>query len=179
MQIKVKFEHFIEYQNKYKTYYIDKKNNYYIYSNGKQKLLEKHNILPKINEMLDGTKTDYDIFENNDDLKILFKTKSNNEYRFDLMKEINSNIYHLGFSDTKNINYHDLTKHNESIEVFSRLAYILKDINKKLNVDEYCIGATGDIKKDVIYKYFMKYVKSFEKRKTDEYNLGWALYFKI
>jgi hypothetical protein len=179
MTIKVKFEHFIEFQKKYGTYYIDKKQGYYVCADSKKELLEKHNIIPIINEMLDGTKTDYDLFENDNDYLIIFKTKSKNEYRFDLMKEPSTYIYHLGFSNTNNLSYEDITNLNESIEVFSKLSYILKDLNKKLNVSEYCIGATGNLKKDRIYEYFMKYVKSFEKRKTEQYELGWALYFTI
>lgn len=33
--------------------------------------------------------------------------------------------------------------------------------------------------KDNIYQYLMKYVSGWEKRKTDQYDLGWAIYFKI
>ena len=62
-----------------------------------------------------------------------------------------------------------MTSLSESIEIFSRLSYILKNLG--LDVDEYCIGATGNLKKDRIYKYFMKYVKSFEKRYNEYYDL--------
>lgn len=180
MNIYIKFEQFIEYQEKYGTVYLDKKNKYRLNSNSKKKLIE--NIFGvKINEMLDGTETEYDLFKENDNYKIIFKTKTNNEYRFDLFKEPNKNIFHLGFSksDIEQDKYNDLTQLNESIEIFSKLSFILKDLNDKLNIDEYCIGATGDNKKDRIYKYFMKYVKSFEKRYNQYYDLGWALYFKI
>jgi hypothetical protein len=66
---------------------------------------------------------------------------------------------------------------NESIEVFSRLSWILKHID--LDVDEYCIGATGDKKKDSIYEYMMRFVNSWTKRECENYKLGWALYFNI
>ena len=53
------------------------------------------------------------------------------------------------------------------------------DINDKILVGEYCIGATGDVSKDVIYEYIMNKVGDWEKRNTDQYELGWAIYFKL
>ena len=56
---------------------------------------------------------------------------------------------------------------------------ILKDINNKLNVDEYCIGATDNESKNHIYEYMMRFISGWEKRETDQYDLGWAIYFKL
>jgi len=181
MEILVKLEHFIKYQTKYNTTYLDKKNKYRIWSRTKNNILEKlkdHNL---INEMLDGTKTNYNAFKDeNNNFKLIFNTK-NNKYRFDLQYEKNTNIYHLMFSenDFKNGEYEKLTNKKESIQVFSRLSYILKDFSKGLKNIEFCIGATGDNAKNRLYEYFMIYTKSWEKRNTNQYDLGWALYFKI
>ena len=178
MQILVKFEHFILYQEKYDTYYLDKKNKYSIRINSKSTLL---NNFVKVYEMFDGIKTQYKLENKDNKYEIFFTTNSNTEYRFDLFKELNTKIYHLSFSlkDSNKYNYEKLTNLNESSEVFAKLSYILQELNIKLDVDEYCIGATGVKKKDNIYKYMMRYVDSWEKRDTDIYELGWALYFKI
>ena len=180
MEILVKLEHFLDYQKKNHTTYLDKKNKYRIWSKSKTKLLEKIDI-NSINEMLDGIKTFYEMFKDDkNNYKILFKTKGN-DYRFDLQFE-QPIIYHLMFSDDdfKDGEYEKLTNKNESSEVFGKLSYILQDFNKINNNNiEYCIGATGNEKKDRLYNYFMNYTKKWEKRETDMYELGWALYFKI
>jgi len=181
MDILVKLEHFIEYQNKYNTTYLDKKNGYRIWSRTKNNILEKIGIKP-INEVLDGTETTYDIFKDEyGNFKLLFDTKSENRYRFDLQHEKNTNIYHLMFSDEnfKSGEYERLTDRNESIEVFSRLSFILKNFSKKLANVEFCVGATNNNSKNRLYEYFMIYTKSWEKRNTEHYDFGWALYFKI
>lgn len=41
------------------------------------------------------------------------------------------------------------------------------------------IGATGDKRKDSIYLYLMKDTKKWQKRNTNIYPLGWALYFTV
>ena len=181
MEILVKLEHFIKYQNKYNTTYLDKKTQYRIWSRSKNNLLEKIEDYNIVNEILNGTKTNYTSFkDNNNNLKLVFNTKSN-KYRFDLQHEKNTNIYHLMFSedDFKSGEYEKLTNKNESIEVFSRLSYILKDFSKNLKNVEFCIGATGNNAKDRLYEYFMIYTKSWKKKNTNQYDLGWALYFKI
>lgn len=176
MYIEVKLEHFLKYQQEHNSYYLDKKNRYYINYPSKNIIL---NNFIKINEIFDGIETEYHVEEKDNNYLILFSTKSNNEYRFDLLLEPGTKIYHLAFSFLGNDDYHELTNLNESVEVFGKLSYILKELNDKLNVDEYCIGATGNIKKDKIYQYMMKYVSEWERRETDHYDLGWALYFKI
>jgi len=176
MYIRVNFDDFIEYQEKYGTKYLDKKHKYYIDYPSKEIIL---NDFKQVNEMFDGIKTSYDLTNNNNNYLIRFKTKSNNEYRFDLLKEPNTDIYHLAFSLMYNEEYHELSNLNESSEVFGKLSYILQELDESLNVLEYCIGATGDLKKDKIYQYMMKYVSSWDKRETTQYPLGWALYFKI
>ena len=85
------------------------------------------------------------------------------------------------FSDEnfKSGEYERLTDRNESIEVFSRLSFILKNFSKKLANVEFCVGATNNNSKNRLYEYFMIYTKSWEKRNTEHYDFGWALYFKI
>lgn len=135
-------------------------------------------------EIFDGTKSEYTIDINGNNYLILFKTNSGSEYRFDIFNEPNTKIYHLAFSDSNsdisNISsYENPTNRNESKEIFSRLSWILKDISKKIDVDEFCIGFTNDTKKDNIYQYMMRFVSEWEKRETNDYPIGWALYFKL
>jgi len=181
MNIKVKFEDFIKYQNEHNTYYLDKKNNYRLWTNSKKGLFK--NAGWEVNEMFDGIQTNYEISpeSTSDNICVIFYTNSNTKYRFDLIKEKETQIYHLAFTlDNREIeNYDRKTDLKESNEVFGRLSYILKDISNKFNINEFCIGATGDAKKDEIYQYMMLYVKSWVKKNTNLYNLGWGLYFKI
>lgn len=149
--IHVKLREFLSYQEKYGTTYLDKKNGYGIHCPSKNKLLGVY-------EMLDEIQTNYELFQDKKtgNYKIIFKSNSNIEYRFDLFKDNDEKyVYHLGFSlSTINLNeyYDELINKNESSEVFGRLSYILKDVNNKLNVEWYCIGATGNKKKiDYIY----------------------------
>ena len=115
----------------------------------------------------------------------MFKTKSNTEYRFDLWNEPNTDIYDLSFSLSKNdvndINkYEELTDKKETIELLSRLSWILKDLSLKLNISEFCIGATNLQSKDRIYEYLMKFAKTWHKKFTEKYPpFNWALYFTI
>lgn len=180
MTIKVKLEDFIRYQKENGTYYLDKKNKYRIWASSKSRVI---NGFKKVNELYDGIYTEYNFSpeSTNDNMCVTFYTKSKNKYRFDLQKEPHTNIYHLMFTldDRTKDNYESVTNLDESKEVLGRLSYILKDVSKKYNITNFCIGATGDVKKDEIYRYMMLYVKSWEKRNTDEYDLGWALYFTI
>ena len=178
MQILVNFQSFISYQEKYGTTYLDKKNKYRIWSPSKQYIL---NGFKKVNEMFDGIETKYNMEKNDDNYLITFTSNSGNEYRLDLFKDPEKDIYHIGFS-LKDINiedYENLTNLKEPKEVFAKLAYILKDISKNIGIKEYCIGATGDLRKDEIYEYIMRYTSNWEKSETTHYNLGWALYFTI
>ena len=177
MNILVKFEDYISYVEKYDTTYLDKKNKYRIWCKTKDFILNGFNSVNE--EIFNGTRTEYNSEKKEEDYLVTFKTKSGQEYRLDLMREPNTEIYHIALTlNNRNIdNYEKLTDLDESIEVFSRLSWILRDL--KLDVDEYCIGATGDKKKDSIYEYMMRFVKSWEKRNCNNYKLGWALYFKI
>ena len=175
--IHVKLKEYLNYQEKYGTTYLDKENGYRIHYAHMNKILN-------INEMLDGIHTDYSFLKEKKtgDYKIIFKSKSGTEYRFDLFKDKKEdNIYHLGFSlsSIDDGEYDDLTNKNEASETFGRLSFILKDINSNIDVEWYCIGATGDKQKDNLYTYFMRYVDFWEKRETEDYDLKWALYFKI
>lgn len=176
--IKVKLEDYNKFYEKYNHARLDR---WY-------RITPNISNLPKFlhtnEEILEGRETEYELIKNNpNEYLIKFKSKSDNEYRFDLLKEPNTKIYHLAFSESsKDINdesYENLTQRGESIDVFSKLVWILKDINSKINIDEYCIGATNDKKKNSIYEYLMKFVSGWEKRETDQYKLGWAIYFKL
>ena len=175
MNIKVRLNDFLEYQKKYETYYLDKKYKYRLHCNSKNNLFN-------VNEMFDGIETEFKYSNESIDKKfcVIFNTNSGIKYRFDFIEK-EQNIYHLAFTlDDRDVqNYDEVTDLDESKEVFGRLAYILKKISNDRNIDEFCIGATGDIKKDKIYKYMMSYVKTWEKRVTDLYDLGWGLYFTI
>lgn len=179
MQIFVKFESFLDFQNKYGTTYLDKKNRYNLYSSSKGIIRNNFN---KLNEIFNGIQTQYKISERkNGNYLITFTTNSGNEYRIDLI--LDSGIYHIAFSlsnyNLENYEYEKLTELNESKEVFARMAYILKELSKEKNIKEFCIGGTGNPKKDRIYEYIMKYVSKWEKRKDTSYEMGWALYFTM
>lgn len=177
MDILVKFEDYISYVEKYDTTYLDKKNKYRIWCKTKDFML--NGFHPVNEEIFDGTMTEYNSQKKGENYLVTFQSRSKQEYRLDLIREPNTKIYHIAFTlSNRNMdNYEKLTDLGESIEVFSRLSWILKDLN--LDVDEYCIGATGDKKKDSIYEYMMRFVKSWNKRNCNSYKLGWALYFKI
>jgi hypothetical protein len=145
----------------------------------------KATLFGAIQEAFEGIETDYNIIQNGNNYLIKFKTNSGTEYRFDIWNEPNTTIYDLAFSLAKNepndINkYEELTDKKESIELLSRLVWILKDVKPKLNVSEFCIGATNLTSKDNIYKNLMKFAKSWQKKYTKKYTpSNWALYFKL
>lgn len=177
MNILVKYEHYTSYINDNNNPYLDRKEKYRIYSKSKEFVL---NGFKKVNEeVFDGIKTEYDVEKNGDNYLILFKSKSESDYKLELHKEPNTKIYHISFTlfDRNQINYEDPSDKGEAIEVYSRLLWILKDV--KIDHDEYCIGATGDKRKDSIYLYLMKDTKKWQKRNTNIYPLGWALYFTV
>jgi hypothetical protein len=172
-RILVKVNDYKRYTEKYLTSKIDDKNEIITYG-GFPKFMEIHE------EIFEGRETEYEIIKNEiPHILIKFKSKSNTEYRLDLLKDRTEEVYHLAFSlydSDLDPRYHDVTDKEESIDVFSRTIWILKDLNKEF---EYCIGATGDERKDRIYEYMMRFVSNWEKRETNQYNLGWAIYFKI
>jgi hypothetical protein len=132
-------------------------------------------------EVFEGRETKYEIVKEADDhILIRFKSTSNIEYRIDLFKEPNTNIWHIAFSlfdiDISNSNYHERTDKKESIDIISRIVWILKDIKRDV---EYCIGATPDPIKNKIYEYLMRFITNWERRETNQYTLGWAIYFKL
>lgn len=179
-KILVKIEDYKNYINKYGTNKLDSKNEIYTFGSFPPKFYrEQYNINE---EVFEGIPCTYEILEkDNNKILIKFESKSDSYYRLDIFKEPNTNIWHIGFSeiDSKIDNieqYQSLTNKNESIDVLSRLIWILKDLNKDV---EYCIGATGDDKKDRIYIYMMRFVSNWEKRETEQYPLGWGIYFKI
>jgi hypothetical protein len=135
-------------------------------------------------EAFEGIETEYELSEVESGYLIIFKCKSGYEYRFDIIKEPNTKIYDLAFSDSSNnmddVSYENLTDRNESKELLSRLVWILKDVDVKLDVDEWCIGATNLESKNNIYQYLMKFTSYWEKRTTSKYPpSNWALYFTL
>lgn len=179
-RILVKVEDYKDYIEKNGTNKLDERNEIYTFGSFPPKFYRDQN---KINEeIFEGICCSYEILEKNEHkILIRFESKSLSEYRIDILKEPITNIWHIGFSEIDNqINdiekYQSLTEKNEAIDVISRLIFILKSLN--MNV-EYCIGATGNDKKDRIYEYIMRFVSKWEKRNTNEYSLGWAIYFKI
>jgi hypothetical protein len=172
-KILVKLQDYSNYISEFKTNKLDKKN--LIYTNaGFPKFLGINE------EIFEGRPTDYEVVKNEDShILIKFLSKKKVEYRFDLFKEPNTNIWHLGFPlfDVELKDYHQKTDKNEAIDIFSRIVWILRDLNHK--VDKYCIGATGDESKDLTYQYMMRFVSNWKKQNTTQYNLGWALYFNL
>jgi hypothetical protein len=159
---------------------LDDRNEIYTFGSFPPKFYRDKN---KINEeIFEGISCSYKILKKSDDeILIKFESKSSSEYRIDILKDPNTNIWHIGFSEIDNKiddieKYQSLTEKDEAIDVISRLVFILKNINMSV---EYCIGATGNDKKDRIYEYIMRFVSNWEKRNTNEYPLGWAIYFKI
>jgi hypothetical protein len=138
------------------------------------------NFLNLSEEIFEGIPNNYSIMIDELDKKtIKFESKSNIEYRLDLLKEPNSEIWHIAFSEfSKSFNdyYEEQTNRGESIDVFSRISWILKDL--KMNV-EYCIGPSSDQRKNNIYQFMMKFVSKWEKRATHYYDEGWGLFFEI
>lgn len=145
--------------------------------------------------------TDYVLkFINKRFLKILFKSKSNIEYRLDIHIINNDFVNHIAFTlnDLKydripdNINdynqyemdYNQPTNRYEMIEVLNRIHFSLNDLVDKNKIsNSFCIGGTEIKGKNNIYQYFLKTIvgeDGFRKLKTDVYpNVGWGLYFKI
>lgn len=176
-RIEVKIEDYKRYVENHNSNELDRFN--ILTFNGKKKFTDK---LFKINEeIFNGIDTNYSHVVNNGDIVITFKSNSMSDYRFDLLKEPNTSIYHLGFSlQSSDVdNYHLLTNKKESLEVFNRLLWILKDISIKLDIRKFCIGSTGDDRKDNIYQYMLKNISGWEKKNTDQYDGGWAIYFEL
>ena len=175
VKIPVRIEDYKNYIEKNGTNKLDSKNEIYGIGSFPPKFYKDKYITE---EIFEGIPCNYEVLEqNNKKIFIKFSTNSNTEYRLDIIKELNNNIWHLAFSEFENsisnmYNYELLTDRKEAVEVFSKLVWILKDLN--MNV-EYCIGES----KDRIYEYMMRFVSNWEKRDTDEYPLGWAIYFKI
>lgn len=169
------FEDYEKYLSKYGNNRIDK--NYILQTTGSN--LPK--FISKINEeIFEGIPNEYIFVEETNYRKLIkFHSKSGIAYRLDLLREFDSDIWHIAFSEfdrQMDNEYELLTGKQESIDVFSRLIWILKDM--KMNV-VYCIGSSSDARKNNIYMYMMRFVSNWEKRKTDYYDGGWGIYFEI
>lgn len=174
-KIAVKISDYLRYTNSHNTNKLD--DNFELYGIG--------SFPPKFlkieEEIFNGTKTDYHVLKKTNDYILLeFISKRKFKYRIDLLREPDTKIWHIGFSMFDNplddINYEILTDNKESIDVLSRIIWIIRDI--KMDV-EYCIGMTGDIKKDRIYEYMMRLVSNWDKRATDNYPTGWGIFFRL
>lgn len=148
------------------------------------KRYEDYKIDEKVFEV--PIKTEYSVQKIEEDFVLFFKSKNNTEYRLDLSKEPNNSMFHLSFSLAK-IQKHEIEDYEkptdkfETYDILSRMVWILKDFVEKKSLQdfEFCIGATKNLKKNEIYKYILKHFSGWEKRNTDIYEEGWAIYFKI
>lgn len=176
-RIYVNIEDYKRYTDKYGNNRIDK--NYIIETTD--------SVIPKFirkiqEEIFEGIPNNYILIEDYPNKKLIkFASKSNIYYRLDILKELNSDIWHIAFSefDKELVNdsgYEIQTNRGESIDVFSRIIWILKDIN--MNV-EYCIGSSSDGRKNNIYMFMMKFVSNWERRENTEYDGGWGIFFRI
>lgn len=177
----VTLESYNDYINKFGSNRLDK---WFKILPPSSKFFVLNNYNDYILEAFEGQETNYELSEVNSGYLIIFKCKSGYEYRFDIIREPDTKIYDLAFSDSSNdmsdVSYDNLTDRNESKELLSRLVWILKDVNGKLDVSEWCIGATNLQSKNNIYEYLMKFTNSWEKRFTNKYPpLNWAIYFTL
>lgn len=177
IQVLVKYDDFVSYKNTHGTDKLDE--NSVICAPSKTKLVSR--LFPVNEEIFNGTKTQYSISKSSDGYLITFKSNSDTEYRFDLLKDPDDDIYHLAFGllDTNDVEYEVLTNKNESLEVFSRLIWILKDTSSKKGIDKFIIGMTNDEKKNRIYQYMMKFISGWKKIDTTNYDTGKGIYFEL
>ena len=198
-----KSEHYTKFIESNKTNRVHK--NLKIWTSGSKGNLFKISFGLNISEEIyeKPIDTDYSIIDMNDNFKkVIFKSKSNTEYRIDIhiIKEFDKLINHISF--TKNddiydiipknetdfkkydIDYNKPTGKNEMIELLNRLHFILKDlVSKNIINNNFCIGGTELIEKNNIYEFFLKVIVGdggFEKINTNVYSkVGWGLYFSI
>jgi hypothetical protein len=185
----VSSETYKKYYESYNSYKID--NNSYIQCTKFEKMF-------KLNEIFDRKlETEYTIHKqiNNitgfEDIYYLFKTKSNTEYRLDLIPiEDNTIIYpkfiSVSFSLSKNnpidstpIDYDKLTDKNEMMELMSRILYLMDIFEKDYGNNIFMIGYSDNNKKMNIYEYLIRIVfKDYrlEKIKTDIFPGGYSLF---
>jgi hypothetical protein len=177
-KILVRIDDYKKYVEENGTNIIDSNNEIYTNNSFPPKFIkERFNINE---EIFEGKETRYDIIKDGEyEFLASFESISNIKYRLDLFREPITNIWHIGFSlfdSSLDNSYHNRTDKNESIDIFSRLIWILKDLDRNV---EYCIGSTGDDSKDRVYEYMMRFVSNWDKRKTDQYELGWGIYFHL
>jgi hypothetical protein len=187
-----KNDHYRLFVNKHKTDRIKK--NIKIYTTSKDKLLIESGI---INEIFNNPlQTEYRLYKNAKNLKAIFKSNSNTEYRLDVFPIVEENkgiVNHISFSTSNNNitdknEYEALTDKKEMIEILNRIHFILnKMVENSIVYNYFCIGASEIEKRNNIYEYFLEIVvgvDGFDKLKTDVYknkedDLNWGLYFKI
>lgn len=139
---------------------------------------------------------------NKNQIKITFKSKNDIEYRLDIFKIVENGVLYNHISYTKNddifdkspenqqeqdemdMKYEEPTNNYEVYDLLGRIRFILNSmVNDKIIENSFCVGGTLFLKKNNMYKYFLKIIvgeDGFEKRDTDVYpKVGWGLYFKI
>jgi hypothetical protein len=80
--------------------------------------------------------------------------------------------------------YEEPTNNYEVYDLLGRIRFILNSmVNDKVIENSFCVGGTLFLKKNYLYKYFLKMIvgeDGFKKRDTVVYpKVGWGLYFKI
>jgi hypothetical protein len=179
--INVKYSDYTSYVDMYGTDKIDKWHRVYPHNSKSSSIVNISGLLQEY--VFEPVPTDYDTTRSGDNFLFTFYSKRGNGYRLDLIREPDTTIYHVAFSDASNhigsIDYEIPTNKGEAFDVISRISWILGDICDVVDASEYCVGGTGDTRKDAMYKYMMKYAKTFDVRKTDHYESGWALYFTM
>lgn len=188
----------------------------YINENGTDRVYKDLKILSSSNKFssLFNLKVNEEIFEkpieceyeinyiNKNQIKIIFKSKNDIEYRLDIFKIIEDGILYNHISYTKNddvfdnstenqqeqdemdMKYEEPTNNYEVYDLLGRIRFILNSmVNDKIIENSFCVGGTLFLKKNNMYKYFLKMIvgeDGFEKRDTTVYSkVGWGLYFKI
>lgn len=196
-----KYEHYLKYLSENNTDRLYKGLKLTTSSNNKTNLFNNNRLNEEI--FNNSIQCDYEIANlKNNHIKVIFKSKNDNEYRIDIFKILENNkiINHIGFTlnndifditpttpeeqEIFDIEYEKMTNISEIYDILGRIRYILENmVNDKIIDSSFCIGGTKFIKKNKLYEYMLKFIvgdDGFEKRESDTYpKIGWGLYFDI
>ena len=196
-----KYEHYLKYLLKNNTDRLHKGLKLTTSSNNKTSLFNNNRLNEEI--FNNSIQCDYEIVNlKNNHIKVIFKSKNDNEYRIDIFKILENSkiINHIGFTlnndifditpttpeeqEIFDIEYEKMTNISEIYDILGRIRYILENmVNDKIIDSSFCIGGTKFIKKNKLYEYMLKFIvgdDGFEKRESDIYpKIGWGLYFDI